>query len=121
MFFLQEGGIRRPLCRRSFDSLMPAGISFPFIPRAKASHFRKFIDEFVFIAGLKLIDLLRPAVEKLLRERKSLETPIERGKSRRAREKIVQKQAIRAVQRQTRLHDFTGCDLANLRARMCLR
>ena len=58
MFFSQKGGIRRPLCRRSFDDLMLARISFPFIPRAQASHFRKFIDEFVFIARLKLI---RPA------------------------------------------------------------
>src|SRR6266480_1318940 len=121
MSFSQESGIRRPLCRRSFDDLMLARISFPLIPRAKASHFRKLINQFVFIARLKLIDLLHPAVEKLLRERKSLETPIERGKSRRASEKIVQKQAIRAVQRQARLHNFTGCDLANLRVRIRLR
>src|SRR5437870_12503329 len=99
MFFSQQGGIRRPLSWRSFDDLMLARISLPFIPRAKASHLRKFIDEFVFVARLKLVDLLRPAVEKLLRERKSLETPIERGKSRRASEKIIQEQAICAVQR----------------------
>src|SRR5206468_4904528 len=121
MFFLQEGRIGRPLCRRSSDDLMLARISFPFIPRAKASHFRKFIDEFVFIARLKLIDLLRPAIEKLLRERKSLVTSIDFGKSRRAREKIVQKQAVRAVQRQARLHNFTRCHLANFGVRVCLR
>src|SRR5207245_2718554 len=89
LFFLQEGRIRRALSWRSFDDLMLTRISFPFIPRAKTSHFRKLIDEFVFIARLDLIDLLSPAIEKFLRERKSLETPIESRKSRRAREKIV--------------------------------
>ena len=65
---------------------MLARISFPFIPRTQASHFRKFIDEFVFIARLKLIHLLHPTIEKLLRERKGIETPIGFGKSRRASE-----------------------------------
>ena len=80
MFFPQKGGIRRPLCRRSSDDLMLARISFPFIPCAQAGYFRKFIDEFVFISRVKFIDPVYPMIEKLLRERKGIETPIERGK-----------------------------------------
>src|SRR5207249_4410895 len=115
MLFSQEGDIRRPLFRCPLDHLMLASISFPFIPTAKASHFCELVDEPIFITGAEFVDLLHPSIEELLRERKSLEAPIERGESGRPPEKMVQEQTVRAIQCHARLHNFTGCHLSSLR------
>src|SRR5947208_9473952 len=94
---------------------------FPLIPVLKTSHFCKLIDQFVFVTWLKVINLLRPTVEELLRQRETVETAIEPRQCRRSVEKIVQEQTVRAVQCTARPHNFTWCHLANLRVCICLR